>query len=620
MELTGSHGVQKQRNASLASHEKLSHALWENREKVDKRVKRRRVVQCESTGFVDLPEFSRESSEQPQDLVASTSFLEIASGTIGAEAPVTSHDENQECDHMSSLVLLENEHSLIGQKSLDSLNHYDLDLSSLGLESIVNNMIEVDLSETCNENLRMGYKIFERSDPISSVRRRPLGRQSDPILPRNLPFDYIPVTCNSEALYFGEFYNNLAKIIQPLRSYHKDYGYYCATRDIILEVASNDACVLSAILAQGARMSYEKHGLKEDEEASYKYMMRCLKLFKPALLRIREDHDLLNNKVESVFLTILILASANAYNLNTNWRSHLRGAKELLLKHGTTSKKGQDSMSRVMVFCKYWYVSFEIVAGLSSRRGRTLWKDLEMDLILSTSHQEMQILKEIGILRPDGFNLLLGIHHSCLTPIRDLIKFLNRVRNNGSSSNTLEIIELLSRFNDQLKIKFVFLEGTARMENFQRTKLHMGSLLDSTKVPSGKIIISWMDISHQSHVLASMVILLRKGLQFTSHNEHVQVLNRGLLNLVSFLVECHDLSSNSKDSMILLQWPILIAGLNCARDEERLITMKFFRHLAFGTKNSTYALRKLNKVWKSPNEFEEKSDCLYSSDVDITSH
>lgn len=611
-----------------AAEERLTRAIWENRERTDGQVNGSSTSQRGALES-ELSTSSRESSEHPREPVANTSLEPIAKGNVGAEMPGTSHNANRQGE--SELVdTLEFPEQILGrrvQRSVDAINQHDLNLLASDLDSIVNNMMEVGQVGTLSEYSMMNSDVFEESDECFSLEGRRsdsnknVAEYSDNIIPRNLPIDYIPFSRNNETLYFEEFYNNLATIIQPFQSYDRNHGYYCTTRDIFLDVASKEQFLLSAILSQGARMSYEKHGLKEDQEASYKYLVKCFRLFKPALLRSSEDSDLVSHKIEGVLLTILILASANASILNSEWRSHLRGAKELLLKFSANNNEGPLSMSRVMVFCKHWFISIEILAGLSSSKGGTLRNDSEMDLILSTSQHEMQILVELGIVRHDGFNLLVGIHHSCLTPIRDLIKLLNRFRNDGRTCITHDVIDLLSQLNEQQKIKFVLLEGTRIVENLRETKLPEGSLLESVSTAKGKLIISWMDISHQSYVLASMVILLRKGFQSSPSNQHVQCLNKELLNLSSFLADCHELSANSKNSMLLLQWPMLVAGLNCTRDEDRLIVMKFFRSLVnVGTTNSTYALRKFNKVWKHPNNLEENAACLDSSDLDVMTY
>lgn len=617
-----------QRNFALATEERLTRAIRENREKMDGQVNgsstsQRGVLESE------LSTSSRESSEHPREPVNGNSHEPIAMGNEGAEMPGTSHNANRqgESELEDTLEFPEQNLGRRVERSVDTINQHDLNLLASDLDSIVNNMMEVGQVGTLREYSMMDSEVFEESDECFSLEGRRsdsnknVAEYSDNIIPRNLPIDYIPFSRNNETLYFEEFYNNLATIIQPFQSYDKNHGYYCTARDIFLDVASKELFLLSAILSQGARISYEKHGLKEDEEASYKYLVKCFRLFKPALIRSSEDSESVSHKIEGVLLTILILASANASILNSEWRSHLRGAKELLLKFSANNNEGPLSMSRVMVFCKHWFISIEILAGLSSSKGGTLRKDSEMDLILSTSQHEMQILVELGIVRQDGFNLLLGIHHSCLTPIRDLIKLLNRFRNDGRTCNTHDVIDLLSQLNEQLKITFLLLEGTRIVENLTETNLPEGSLLESVSTANGKLIISWMDISHQSYVLASMVILLRKGFQYSPSNQHVQCLNKELLNLSSFLADCHELSANSKNSMLLLQWPLLVAGLNCTRDEDRLIVMKFFRSLVnVGTTNSTYALRKFNKVWKHPTNLEENADCLDSSDLDVMTY
>lgn len=588
---------------------RLTHGLWECRSMV-RASREEKSENCESS-----------SSVPPSGEISELSTAEMGL-TENSSASEAQHKGLEVVEVGIKPVEAQRNHQALQQANLPLLgiSHYDLNLLALDLDCIVNNMMEINQGGSLSEYSNMEDDVL--FEEISSEQRRRLVSRGSVNggIPRNLPFNYIPMNKNHESLYFEEFYNNFATIIQPFQSYDKEHGYYCTSRDIFLEVASKETFLLSAILSQGAKMSYEKHGLKEDEENSYKYLVKCLRLFEPALLRSRDDSNMVSNKIEGVLLTILLLTSSNASTLNLDWRSHLRGAKELLLKY--SSHQGDNcklTKSRVMVFCKHWFISFEILAGLSSKRGGTLRNDSEMDLIYTTNKKEMEILQEIGIVRPDGFNLLTGIHHSCSAPMKELIKLLNQRRGNGCIPETLHVFSLLGQFHEQLKTEFVKREGIVKLEYFRERELPECSLLDVINVRNGKLVISWMDISHQCYVLASMVILLRKGLQFSPINPHVQNLNKELFNLVSFLAENHELSIHSRCSMLLLQWPMLVAGLNCIHDEERLIAMKFFRNLAnLGTASSTYALRKFNKVWKRPNNSEEKNDFLdSSSDVDV---
>ena len=53
------------------------------------------------------------------------------------------------------------------------------------------------------------------------------------------------------------------------------------------------------------------------------------------------------------------------------------GAKSLLLK------AINQNVSKKFVFCKYWFVSIEILAGLSTNLGGTLQTDAEIDQLVT---------------------------------------------------------------------------------------------------------------------------------------------------------------------------------------------------------------------------------------------
>ena len=535
--------------------------------------------------------------------------------TFGEEIPVPNREDGIAIFGTEPKPQNLNDTSSIANFVGDSLEIGERNLSSLvsDLNKIVNDMMVVDhnVSSATIENA----SATELTDTYGGT--EPMSHAND--LPKNIPFEYIKVCKNQESIYLEEFYNNFATIIQPFHSYDEKIGYFCPARDILLETASRESFLLSAIMAQGAKMSFKKHHLQEDDEASYRYLVTCSKLLEPALIKARQDKNLVNSKIEAVLLTILFLVSSNASILNLDWRSHLRGAKELLLSYSTPDSEHSIIKSKIMVFCKQWFISFEILAGLSSRRGGTLATQQEMSVMLTTDNvQEIEILREIGIIRPDGFNLLIGMHYTCLTPIRGLIKIVKqtRERENETLPDTFEIIDLLSQFNEQVSVEFIDRRCILKSDSFAQTA---GSLLGEVTIRNEKLVISWMDICHQAYVFASIVILLRKGLQFPSKGAHIQTVNRKLLELISFLGHYLELSNHTKCSMILLQWPIFVAGLNCLEDKEKLLVMKFFRNSAdIGTSNSTYALRKLNKFWNRATDGDEKNDYLDSgSDVDV---
>lgn len=195
-------------------------------------------------------------------------------------------------------------------------------------------------------------------------------------IPKSVPLDFIKITKPHEKLYLEEFYNEFSGVILPFNAYDETTSTYMnPARDILLTCASRETYLLAAILAQGAKTSFKMSGIQEDEKAYCFYLSKCLQLLGPALdnNKSNEGGNNLTSNIEAVLLTVLLLTSANASNTKQNWRAHLRGAKDILLKYTTNSNKNKKlksiRTSPILVFCKYWYISIEILAGLSSEYG-----------------------------------------------------------------------------------------------------------------------------------------------------------------------------------------------------------------------------------------------------------
>lgn len=138
-------------------------------------------------------------------------------------------------------------------------------------------------------------------------------------------------------------------------------------------------------------------------------------------LKNRDDKDkkLWASNIDSVLITVLLLTGINALSSKQEWRPHLRGAKDILLRYSSNSLKyPRLRNSKLMIFCKFMFASYETLAGLSSKFGGTL-KESEVDLLICAGDpHEIKALRDLGIVRDDGFNLLCGYHNSCIPHLR----------------------------------------------------------------------------------------------------------------------------------------------------------------------------------------------------------
>lgn len=453
---------------------------------------------------------------------------------------------------------------------------------------------------------------------------RPKKKSEPEAIPRGIPFDFIAVTKSHEKLYLEEFYNEFANVILPFNAYNESLkSYYNPARDILFHCASQESFLLAAILAQGAKSSFNKNNLPEDEEAYCSYLYKCLKLLGPALGGNATDNNkaTLTSNIEAVLLTVLLLTSSNASNTKQNWRPHLRGAKDLLLKIASSKIKIRNSPT--LVFCKFWFISIEILAGLSSKLGGTLKSDAELDLLLTCGDEyEINALKDLGLILDNGFNLIGGYHNNCVLHLRDLIKILNKMRADQKSFVALDVneyIRLLSEFHIQGQIEFINRKCILSTDDFKDGEAPIGNLLDPTTVQKEKIIISWMDLSQQCYCLASKIIIFTKFLQLSHKSQQVQTLTEQLISLISFLGKTTETPQLIKCSILMIQWPMLVAGMNCEKEEHKFLIMKFFRASAhIGSGSAGFALRKINKVWSLHESTVNTTDS--EDEIDIVSY
>ncbi|ODQ82866.1 hypothetical protein BABINDRAFT_159363 [Babjeviella inositovora NRRL Y-12698] len=235
-----------------------------------------------------------------------------------------------------------------------------------------------------------------------------------PGLAQNIPPSFLSLTGRHQT-FFHHFYYDFATVALPFPAFQS--RELNPIRDILLTYAAKEQYMLSAILACGARVSHRRTSRHEDNEAYCSYLSMCLE----TLAKILAEKKIGKN-IESMLLTILLLTSENAASKSQAWRTHLRGAKDLLLKYFTLKAKP----SVVLIFCKAWFALLETLAGLSNPWGGTLKLAHEFGLLSPMDKRETAALQKLQLVRKDGFNLLFGCTNETAALLGDLIKIMHR--------------------------------------------------------------------------------------------------------------------------------------------------------------------------------------------------
>lgn len=412
---------------------------------------------------------------------------------------------------------------------------------------------------------------------------------------KNIPIDYIKLPRKHEQLYWEEFYNNFAQIIEPFQAYHsRTKTTSNPARDIILHTAANEPFLLAAILAEGANTCFLKYKRPEDERAYGAYLSKCLKLLEPA----RETN--LNANIEAVLLTLLLLTAATATSQSLQWRPHLVGAKTLLIK------AFNQNVSKKFVFCKYWFLSIEILAGLSTSLGGTLQTDYEIDKLMTPGNEyEVGVLKEIGIITDQGFNILMGFDNSCIACFGDLLKILNKKRSN-ININTMEYVKLVSEFYTQSNIVYINSRG-AIPEN-ELTRYVPGLPIEELRINNSSYWISWQDVSHQSYVLSSIIMILTRFFIID-----VSSLVDQMILFIHYLNQFSDVQQHASPYLLLMiQWPLLVTGLSTTKTDQRNLLLKYFSMVGqIGAASAHVSTQILLKHWKGAIDNEDADTLIY---------
>lgn len=482
----------------------------------------------------------------------------------------------------------------------------DLAVLATDLNNIVSEMM-FEINGNLNGSMASGNLVFRDSptglSEISSPMSKPIARESNiSKIPRNVGLEIFLMFRPKEQQYLEEFYHGFAYYILPFEAYDSQLKInYNPIRDILLACAAKEPVLLAAILFQSARACYTKTNSQQDEDASYQYLLKCLKILGPALEQAvaKDEHELISS-IEGILLTVLLLTSANAANSKQNWRPHLKGAKDLLLKK---AKYIKHSKSKVLILCKFWFASFEILAGLSLRHGGTLKEDEEMNQLLNfDSSYELKVLKELGLILENGFSLLSGFHNELTPTFRDLIKLLNKARITPKErlTDTAEYIRLLSRVEWYSHCEFVNSNCFVIPSSFANGVIPPGLLLEYVPDKVNPRTISWMDLSHQLYIIAAKVSILSELLGLSFDCPQVQALAQQFSKVFSQLAQLLSSSHFPNLRFLMIQWPLQVFGMVLLSDEDRRIVTGLYKYVEnIGAGSAGHTMKRLEKIWQN---------------------
>lgn len=434
-------------------------------------------------------------------------------------------------------------------------------------------------------------------------------------IPRNIGLDIFNLSFEAQ-IYLKEFYDEFSYVIMPFTAFDRmSQSHSNPLRDILLYHASSEPFLLAAVLAQGASSRFLQSKNIVDDQAYHKYLLKCLKLLSAALGKTsnRKSASLLGN-IEPVLLAVLLLTSSNAANTNQHWRPHLQGAKGILLRHSNSQK--HMTASTTILLCKYWFVSIEILAALGLKLGGTIHLEEEIELLLHFEGNEVKLLETMGLVLSNGFFLIGGYHVDLLPALKGLIKQLNKYRKNKNHifNETSEYIRLLADFDRFRLLQFVHRKAFLPSGDFAGSYLPSGYLLDRITVDGTQHVLSWMDTSHQMYCLAGIVTVMTEFLEISHTSPQVETISKELILFASVLSQFSESPLLIKCSVMMVQWPMTVAGFNLTLPEDQQNVLKFFEVArSVGAGSADHSIARLKSFWRKGGSmlaFDDNVDAM----------
>ncbi|KAL1310507.1 hypothetical protein AAFC00_000792 [Neodothiora populina] len=347
-----------------------------------------------------------------------------------------------------------------------------------------------------------------------------------------------------------------------------------ASRDSLLSVAASNPSLLSALLA----ISVDQYGrLRGDsspeiERRAAFYSRKALTGLQKAMMDPNQATTFATISTVLALCTHDVLMSGHVQG----WKTHLRGAEQLLTMSIGKSRESATVTDPATLFLIKWFAAIDIFAGISS---------LERTLV------------------PDGRYWSIGFSTDGSTQyVDDFVGF------------SLELMPILSRISrmarlQQRKTSLAASLGTDYAEvaddldsllsdNVQHTEQQLISLLSTVSAPplagtSPAILAEDTQHTHRLFVYAALLHLYRRVQELPKDHPKPEHATSKIIDILD------DLRPDSPASIVIL-WPLFSAGCETIDPERRrIIKARMIGLRRWGMGNVDQALEAMEEYWQS---------------------
>lgn len=410
--------------------------------------------------------------------------------------------------------------------------------------------------------------------------------------------------------YFSKYYS---KMVLPLTgTYHRKEA-----EDILLEHGHQSNYLMDAILCFGAYQCFAETGDSAEEQVSLMYLYDCME----ALSSVLSNQGTIEENVESILLTTLLLGLYSVVSNAQRWRPHIKAVKGLLAAYVLKDRARKYQLNwHIIAFCWSWCTSIEVIATMTAPTGGTVLNEAEIESVMLKLPELLNCIQDDGICRKDGFNYMYGYTNELYDVLQQINKYRFRLKGenppNASVKVELEDIQdLLFRLKTSAEFYIVDKRGWSSPNDplpLQDEEIPPNSLEELLLDDGKKIRISWCDMCQQCYVSATQQIVYTKLLGLPCSHYIVQKLVRQFLNTMIFL---RATVRTTNSGLYLLLCPAFVTALNCVEEHDRDQILEFFHCLEGLLTNYSCVksnMEKIQSIWTRYDSSKESHDTIFS--------
>ncbi|CDO92934.1 unnamed protein product [Kluyveromyces dobzhanskii CBS 2104] len=238
----------------------------------------------------------------------------------------------------------------------------------------------------------------------------------------------------SELSYLKIFYDKVSYWLMPLAQCPDSNVCNHILFQHLIKVNSSNSKVKSylqsSMVSISAKYVYNVYG-KEDDNVIRKHFL------KKALQQLYQEFESLSyetlelSQIDSLNLCVLLLTLDSSTFGTQEWKLHLRGAKDLLMKYNRNTEMMSGTSEsillhkRTVALARNWFSAIAAVASLA--KGAHFFNETEVQEMLDIGANDAstsKLLKNMGFLTEQNFNTFIGYSPEALSLLTEVIKCL----------------------------------------------------------------------------------------------------------------------------------------------------------------------------------------------------